>query len=646
LTLCAALLVTVVEAILLQRKHGLFTGGFLAASHLPTWADGVAFLGVVFLLNTTFAAPLSGAALHAGRAARLRPWALRFVAFASACTPLLIADFLMYQLWAYLGDAFDFHLMLQLTGHSASEIFAVTAPLVARPLSAALLLLVALLGTTWGVNRIQRGSGTPPVIPAPLAILRTSITLAFISAVLVTTVSVSSDSMSYGLRRTPAGDITMRLLDRLTDFDRDGYGLLQNPRDTALFNASIHPYALDIPGNGIDENGLAGDLPLSYPTYREPPPPSRPWQTRPPVILFVLESVRADAVGATYGGHEVTPVLDAFASRGVQVQSAWSHNGFTRQSRFHILSGSLTGRRGTSLLDDFKNQGYEVAYFSAQDDTAFGKTDINYDRVDKYYDARQDLNRRFTAYTTPGSLAVPFNVLEEHIGDYLRTRHSTNPLFMYVNLQDTHYPYNHSGLKNILGGTPLPAALISPARTGDLWRTYLNAVTNVDAAIGRVTDAVTASVGTSPAIVVISDHGESLFDAGFLGHGYALNVAQTRVPLVVAGLPMRIQTPFGEAALRDAINDALAGGLPMSTRPIVESGAGVRVFQYLGPLDTPGEIGWLTSTGQFTYDFRTNRVGLWESSVKPDALIGEPRAAFTDLIHFWESVQLTLAGRR
>ena len=44
LTSLAALLVTLVEAALLQRKYGLFTGGFLSVNYMPTWADGYAFI--------------------------------------------------------------------------------------------------------------------------------------------------------------------------------------------------------------------------------------------------------------------------------------------------------------------------------------------------------------------------------------------------------------------------------------------------------------------------------------------------------------------------------------------------------------------------------------------------------------------------
>ena len=234
-------------------------------------------------------------------------------------------------------------------------------------------------------------------------------------------------------------------------------------------------------------------------------------------------------------------------------------------------------------------------------------------------------------------------MLEEHIADYLAVRNSARPLFMYVNFHDTHYPYNYPGLPNIVGGTLLNASQIAPSRRGDLWRTYLNAAANVDAAIGRVIDRVRARVGVQPAVIVISDHGESLFDHSFIGHGFALDDAQTRVPFVVSGLPMRIESPFGQSRLRDAVNDALSGSRPMDVRPFVETGTGAGVFQYLGPLETPGQIGWRTQEGAFTYDFRTDVVDLWDISVKAGALTTGPKADFEQLVHTWERLQLALA---
>jgi hypothetical protein len=643
LTVASALLVTGVEAILLQRKHALFTGGFLAATPFRTWPDGLAFLGVLALLNATFSCPVCAVAMVTANRLRLTRRPRTFLAIVAGSGPLLAADFLMYQLWAFLGDAFDLRVAYQLTGKHVSELFAVAAPLMTRPVSLGVLLVLIAGAFTWILAKTDRSAFQAALAPSAHSAVRASAVLAAISALIVTGIGLSSDAMTYGLRRTPAGAVALQALNRLSDFDRDGYGLLELPRDSAPFDSRIHPYALEIPGNGIDENGVGGDLPQEGSYYTEAPPPTAAWPVRPPVLLFVLESFRADVVGATFNGRPVTPTLDALARSGISVPSAWSHNGFTRQSRFHILTGSMTGRSGTSLLDDFKNHGYEVAYFSGQDDSAFGDSGIDYTRVDRYYDARQDLGKRYSTYTTPGSLAVPLKVLEERVAEYLSVRGSRKPLFMYVNFHDTHYPYNYPELRNILGGTLLGASQIAPARRSDLWRTYLNAAANVDAAIGRVIDRVRATVGVPPAVIVISDHGESLFDHGFIGHGFALDDAQTRVPFVVSGLPMRIEVPFGQSRLRDAISDALSGARPLNARPFVETGTGTGVFQYLGPLETPGQIGWRTQEGAFTYDFRTDTVDLWDTSVKAGALTTGPQAEFEQLVHTWERLQLALS---
>src|SRR5688572_31488133 len=66
-TLSAAACITLLDAALLQRKHGIFTGGFLSANQLGSIADGIAFLIMAALLNTTIAAPLSISALAVAR---------------------------------------------------------------------------------------------------------------------------------------------------------------------------------------------------------------------------------------------------------------------------------------------------------------------------------------------------------------------------------------------------------------------------------------------------------------------------------------------------------------------------------------------------------------------------------------------------
>ena len=60
------------------------------------------------------------------------------------------------------------------------------------------------------------------------------------------------------------GDVEVESLvpHALRDADRDGYGVFAIQYDPAPFDSTRHPLALDIPGNGIDEDGYGGDLEL------------------------------------------------------------------------------------------------------------------------------------------------------------------------------------------------------------------------------------------------------------------------------------------------------------------------------------------------------------------------------------------------
>jgi hypothetical protein len=147
-------------------------------------------------------------------------------------------------------------------------------------------------------------------------------------------------------------------------------------------------------------------------------------------------------------------------------------------------------------------------------------------------------------------------------------------------------------------------------------------------------------------VIVVADHGESLFDEGFLGHGYALNDAQTRIPLVVANLDLTLAEPVGQADLRDAVREALGRPATGST-PSIRQDASRHVFQYLGTINRPAEIAFTTRDGRFQYDFRDARArvsgGSWE---RPPAL-GPPEAErWRELVTLWERMMIARAARR
>lgn len=634
LTLAASVLATAGDATLLQLRRSYFTGGFLAADHVTSPVQGLAFLLAAFIAEATLIGASAAVALWAcGRLGLTRASAV-VVAVGASLLPLGIANLVAYRLLSYVGDLFDFGLMFDLAGRSVGEVLAVSWPQVAQGVLAAAGAVTVVGIAAWMLNR-RPGRRLEP-LPGRTALALATMLIG-VGTVTILMARGGSDVLDNGLRRMPAGRFLGAIVNVLSDVDRDGAGLLGRPPDPDLFNAAVRPYALEVPGNGVDENGIGGDLPAGLPPYREPAP-LRSWQSTPDVVLIVLESFRADVVGEVVNGRPVTPVLSELAERGVLVEDAYSHNGYTVQSREHIFSGSVAGlHRGKTLLDDFAVHGYETAYFSGQDESFGGPAHgVGFDRADVAYDARQDVSRRYSTFTTAGSLAVPHDVLTERLSEFLRTRRQERPLFLYVNIHDTHFPYHHHALEPLLDAPVLGQRDIAAPRARELRAMYLNAAANVDRAIGRVLSDVTSALGREPGVIVLSDHGESLFDEGFLGHGYALNDAQTRIPLIVSALPLVIPVPFGQADLRTSINDALANASG-DARPTLHHDPTRRVFQYLGNLERPRQIGFLTTAGRLLYDMRSRRAsvrgGRW---MREDDLQAGERAEILDLIHTWE----------
>lgn len=639
LTLVAAVLASLADAILLQQRRAYFTGGFLASDVLTTTSEVAAFAVVSLVLDAAVWGAAVAMALWACSAAGLRRGAALLGALMLALFPFALDTLVQYQLLAYVGDAFDVGLMFDLAGRSASEVVAVAWPQITLGAGVAVAALLVMGAFAWryrarpGMRRLE------PMSFRSVAALCAALVIP--GAIVSTAARTSSDALDNGLRRKPSGRVLGTLVNVASDVDRDGFGLLGRPPDPDLFDGRVRPYALEVPGNGFDENGVGGDLP-PVGAYTEPPF-GAVWQSRPDVVLIVLESFRADAVGASLNGRPVTPTLDRLAAEGIRVRDAYSHNGYTVQSRRHIFSGSTAdlGRRAT-LLDDFNANGYQTAYFSAQDET-FGGPDqgVGFERADVAYDARSDRDRRYSSFSTAGSLAVSHEVLRERVGAFLAARASAEPLFLYVNFHDTHFPYHHDDITPLVSRTVLTQSAIAPGSGGALREMYLNAAANVDGAIAALLHDVREALGREPGVIVLADHGESLFEEGFLGHGYALNDAQTRIPLIVSGLPLTVPAPFGQSDLRRIINDAFSAPPAASASPVVRASAGKSVFQYLGNIARPGQIAFVTSTGRITYDLRRRVSRFGEGSWKPDGrLSAEERHTVLDLIHTWERMLL------
>jgi hypothetical protein len=642
LNLAAIVFLTLtVELVLAERKFALFGGGYGQSNMIDTPLETLAFASALLPCQALlfYVAYRLIRRLH-GRHADTPLFHLNFAAIAlTVGIGVLIAK---YRALAYFSDALSFQVIRNLGGGSlveAARYAFAEASLIGLGVGGAVLGYCALLFAT---RRHWRGAAP---FPDRARLSGRALAAALVATVLLILGVSRIEDSRHGLERTNAYYLATTLLHAASDFDRDGYSLFTWPVDGAPFDSARHPFALDVPNNGIDEDGYGGDLVLADEPSAEAP--LRIAGERPHIVLIVLESTRGDVLGKRIGGHPVAPTLEALAASGTAVRGAYSHVGFTTQSLQTLFTGALAPRGpGRSLFMIFRDNGYRTGVFSGQaEDFGDIATVTGMDRADIFVDANALRDERVYPLASPSSLNVDGRSLLREFDRRLGRGAWDRPTFLYFNLQSAHFPYSYPAMERILTREPLERGEIGPANRARLEETYWNAVAYNDRLIAALIARLRRlGVWERTILFVTGDHGESLFDDGFLGHGHMISREQTEVPFV-ASRPLPARSPIGLADMRDII--LRAAGADPAPAPGATPG---RVFQYIGTLDRPGSIGTVDASGAWTI-FSFDREGLWTSAeprwrdYRALAPGSAGRVAADGLIHEWGR-QRWLARRR
>ena len=628
-TLPATIFATLlVELALAERKYAIFGGGFGQSQTLDRPIEIGAFLIGLLACQTLLLTLLYRLIkrLH-GRRGDTPLFHLNFAFFVGG--GLIGATIGKYQALAYFSDAMSFQIVRNLGGGSLVDalLFSLSEiGLAVIGLAGA----ASVYGLLWLLLRRFQGSATrfadhyrPNWRQVALALAATPLLLFAVSRI---------DDTRAALARFNGPLLVGTALHQATDLDRDGWSFFSYPLDRQPFDGSRHPYALDIPNNGIDEDGLGGDFRFTENGAAS----TRPVITgrKRHVVLIVLESTRADAIGRRVDGRPLTPVLDAMARGGSMAREAYSHVGFTTQSLQSLFTGELAPADDrNSLIRDFLANGYRVGVLSGQAEDFGGTADrVGMRRGSFFVDATTNRDERAFSFAAQGSLTIDGRVLLREFDARLgRPEAWRQPNFLYFNLQSAHFPYSWPGMDRILSGEPIPRGEINAANRDRVARTYWNAIAVNDRLIGAITERLRRlGVLDDTLIVVTADHGESLFDDGFLGHGHMLSHEQTRIPFILSAPGVAIPQPIGLADMRAIILNASGATAPVRRGP---------VFQYLGSLDRPGSIGLVGPGGDWTI-FNLFREAVWTSRTgwRPYAILpaGSPERARADaLIDEW-----------
>ena len=394
------------------------------------------------------------------------------------------------------------------------------------------------------------------------------------------------------------------------------------------FDASRHPYSRNILGDGVGADGTAGNQPKLV--WRRQ---AAPWETsrleRKNVVLLVLESARYDLLDARVDGTPVMPVLSGLPGERLLM---FSHAGYTVPSLCAIFNGTVDEREaGISLVDRFRQMGYQTAVFSGQYE-GFGDTSArtHMNRADVYVDASSfPREKRMYPNTAASALSVPAPLVTERFRQWFRSIDHQRPFFVYLNWQEMHFPYHYWGAPTPIANPPISRGEIVAGKRDWLKRTYWNAARNLDSVLaGLLTELDQAGARSQTVILVVGDHGEELFEHGYLGHGTSISFEQnaTLGKLINSNWkpPPRA---FGLSSVSGLIHNALVRS-PEDALPVDDD-----FFCYIGSATKPSQLGAVTSSGIIKFDFRKK---LWARQSAP----GEEFAtnpSFPPLIYLWES---------
>ncbi len=362
-------------------------------------------------------------------------------------------------------------------------------------------------------------------------------------------------------------------------------------------------------------------------------------EPRPNLIVYLIDTLRADHLGCYGYPRPTSPRIDRFAADALLFSHARAQSSWTKPAVATILTGLFPPAHGAelrsqripesvdTLAERLQTAGYETALFTtnanivARFGFAQGWDTFRYlahrkGRKHQHFDAEQ-MNREVFAWLAERA-----------------RRADAKPFLLVVHTLDPHDPYRpREEFRRRLApevdvesaccaGSDALAALVGAAaesRAADARALYDAEIAQNDAAFGDLLDELERrDLAPSTAVLLTSDHGEEFLDHGGWKHGFTLYEEMLRIPLILR-LPEReraeaqgrsIATPVDQVDIAPTLL-ALAGAPRAHELP----GRDLRQLLVADrPLPGPGQasFAWLQRPGS---ESTSTVAGGWKSIV-------------------------------
>ncbi|MGB5176742.1 MAG: sulfatase, partial [Thermoanaerobaculia bacterium] len=300
---------------------------------------------------------------------------------------------------------------------------------------------------------------------------------------------------------------------------------------------------------------------------------------RPNILLYVIDTLRADHLGIYGYPRPVSPQIDAFAAEATVFDDAVAQSSWTRASMASIFTSlwplqHATNRRGdvlapeaVTLAELLREAGYETVAFAKNQNVfpTFG--------FSQGFD-------NFNAIWAKGKS----HKINERVEKWLKTYNGDRPFFLYLHAVDPHVPYGPpEEFKYQFADKANDDLTLSRPPGPKIWKEletvqrerildhlldlYDGEIAYNDSTFGKLLEILRdGSVYDETLIILLSDHGEEFQDHGNWQHGRNLFVENLHVPLLIRfpdrGQGVRVKQRVQHIDLLPTLLDYLGLGVP------------------------------------------------------------------------------------
>jgi choline-sulfatase len=352
-------------------------------------------------------------------------------------------------------------------------------------------------------------------------------------------------------RGAPTGKMSLRLLRKLADRDKDGASAAFGGGDCSEGNPRVGPNADEVPDNGVDEDCSGADLSaaamarVASPAATVSPAARTGMPADMNLVLISIDTLRHD-LGYAGNPRPLSPNIDALAARSTVFDRAYALASYTGKSVGPMLIGKYGsethrnwghfnkfGAEDTFLAERLKRAGVATVSVHAHRYFGdFGGLDRGFDVVDLSAappeGAKWDVDDKATSPALTDAAIARLRAPERASGRF----------FLWVHYLDPHADYLEHDDGPSFGKSQR-----------DL---YDGEVAFTDKHVGRLLDAIAASpFAARTAIILTSDHGEAFGEHKLFRHGFEVWEELVRVPLLVHAPGL---APSRVAARRSAVD--------------------------------------------------------------------------------------------